>query len=214
MQGETIFIITAMLLSILFSMTLHEAMHAFASHWLGDDTAYHMGRLTLNPFVHIDLFTTIIMPLLLFISGFPPIGAAKPVPFNPDRLRYDEFGAALVGVAGPMTNLVLAGFAGLWLRFVIGVNGADVVVAIFTIFIYINLSFFVFNMIPFPPLDGSRILYAFAPEPLQRLMRQVESFGIFGIVVFMLIIFQFISPLLIKSIEGLFTLIVGSSLSI
>ncbi|MCE7936501.1 site-2 protease family protein [Candidatus Saccharibacteria bacterium CPR2] len=213
MQGEDVLIIVMMLFSILFSMTLHEAMHAFTSHWLGDDTAYHMGRLTLNPLAHIDLFTTVLMPILLFLSGLPPIGAAKPVPFNPSRLRYDEFGAALVGVAGPLTNLGLAVFAGLWLRFVIGLGGSETIVAIFTMFIYVNLSFFVFNMIPYPPLDGSRVLYAFAPEPLQNFMRQIESFGIFGIIVFILVIFQFVSPIMVQSINYLFELIVGGSVS-
>ena len=107
---------------ILLCMTLHEAMHAFTSHWLGDDTAYLMGRLTLNPLKHIDPMLTIALPILLIIAGLPPFGAAKPVPFNPHRVKFGEYGAALVGIAGPLTNLVLAVVVGLWARFVIGLD--------------------------------------------------------------------------------------------
>src|SRR5687768_4277206 len=97
---------------ILISMTLHEAMHAFVGYWLGDDTAKHEGRLTLNPLAHIDLFTTILMPLFLVMLGAPPFGAAKPVPFNPYRIKWGEYGAALVGASGPLTNLALALLSG------------------------------------------------------------------------------------------------------
>src|SRR5690242_18663294 len=96
------------LVSILFSMAFHEAMHGFVAHWLGDTTAQEAGRLTLNPLKHIDLFTTILLPMVLIVMHVPPFFAAKPVPFNPARVKYEEFGAALVGLAGPFTNLVLA----------------------------------------------------------------------------------------------------------
>src|SRR5579885_2674332 len=100
--------IIALLVSLLISITLHEAMHAFTSYWLGDDTARLEGRLSLNPLRHIDPFATIILPILTyFLLGFPLL-AAKPVPFNPNRVKYEEFGAALVGIAGPLTNLGLA----------------------------------------------------------------------------------------------------------
>src|SRR5680860_1565209 len=95
-----ILVLVSILVSILLSMTVHEAMHAYVAYWLGDDTAKLLGRLSLNPFVHIDLFTTILMTILLAIAGLPPFGAAKPVPFNPYKVRYGEYGAALVGVSG------------------------------------------------------------------------------------------------------------------
>lgn len=194
--------------SILLSMTLHEAMHAYVSNWLGDDTAMRLGRLTLNPLAHIDLFSTILLPVLLYLAGLPPFGAAKPVPFNPYRVRYGDFGAALVGIAGPMTNLVLAVVVGLWTRFVVGFN-AGFISEMFVIFVVVNLAFFVFNMIPWPPLDGSRLLYAFAPEPLQRLMKQIESFGLMGIFLFMLLAFQFLLTPVGKAIDLLASFIFG-----
>src|ERR1700745_1626566 len=97
-----------LLVVLLFSMSIHEMMHAFAADWLGDDTARLQGRLTINPLAHIDPFLTVAVPLLLLLSGAPPFGAAKPVQVNFSRLRYDEFGGAIVGVVGPLTNVVLA----------------------------------------------------------------------------------------------------------
>src|SRR6476646_4648747 len=123
MQNIDIAYLAVVFGSILVSMTLHEAMHAFTSHWLGDDTAKLEGRLTLNPLSHIDLFTTILLPLVLVMFGAPPFGAAKPVPFDPRRVRFGEFGAALVGAAGPLTNLLLAVIAGTFLR--LGDFGGD-----------------------------------------------------------------------------------------
>lgn len=206
---EIVIIIT----TILLSMTVHEAMHAFASNWLGDDTALRLGRLTLNPLKHIDPFTTIIMPVLLYLSGLPPFGAAKPVPFNPYRLKYDEFGAAIVGLAGPLTNLFLAVVAGLWLRFVIGFD-SGMFSTTFIMFVYVNIAFFVLNMIPFPPLDGSRLLYAFAPDGIRDLMASLERMGIMAIVLFFFVFYSFLSPLFIRAVLGLFSLITGSPLSI
>jgi len=195
--------------SVLLSMTLHEAMHAYVSNWLGDDTAMRLGRLTLNPLAHIDLFSTILLPVLLYLAGLPPFGAAKPVPFNPYRVKYGDFGAALVGIAGPLTNLVLAVIIGIWTRFVVGFN-AGFISEMFVIFVVVNLAFFVFNMIPWPPLDGSRLLYAFAPEPLQRLMKQIESLGLIGIFLFMVLAFQFILTPMGKAIELLASFIFGT----
>jgi Zn-dependent protease len=184
--------LAVVLLSIIIALSIHEAMHAYVAHWLGDNTAHDMGRLTLNPLKHIDALTTVLLPMVLILSGLPPFFVAKPVPFNPDRVKYEEFGAALVGVAGPLTNLVLAGAAALIFR----ANGADPSSFFdnaLIIFTEVNIAFFIFNMIPFPPLDGSRLLYAFAPEPLQEVMRQIESLGFIGIIIFMLIVFQFIA---------------------
>ena len=177
---------------ILVSMTLHEVMHGFVAYWLGDDTAKHQGRLTLNPIKHIDPFMTIALPLLLALSGGPIFGGAKPVPFNPSRLRYGEWGVALVAIAGPLTNLVLA-FLSFGLLVLFGSNMADIAGSfgiaqtILVLSVQVNIGFFAFNMLPLPPLDGSRVLYALAPEFVRRGMEEIERFGIF--VVFVIIIF-------------------------
>ncbi len=180
------------LLSIIIALSMHEAMHAYVAHWLGDDTAHSMGRLTLNPLKHIDAVTTVLLPLVMIKLIGQPFFIAKPVPFNPDRVKYEEFGAAMVGVAGPLTNLVLACLAAgafrLW-----GADLSSLFYNAIIIFTEVNIGFFIFNMIPFPPLDGSRLLYAFAPEPLQEIMRQIEGFGFAGIILLMLLIFRFIS---------------------
>lgn len=189
--------------SILISMTLHEAMHAFTSHWLGDDTAKAQGRLSLNPLVHIDLFTTILLPLMLVLVGLPPFGAAKPVPFNPYKIKFGEWGSALVSLAGPLTNLVLALLGGIILR-----NFGDPF-GFLQIFILVNTSFFVFNMIPFPPLDGSRLLYAISPDWFRILMERVESMGFSAIILFMIVFYTFLAGLFVNIQASLFRLIVG-----
>jgi len=171
---------------VLVSMTLHEAMHAFTAYWLGDDTARLHGRLSINPIKHIDPFLTILLPLLLAISGGPIFGAAKPVPFNPRNLRYDEWGSALVALAGPITNFLLSFIIfGIWV--LVGASDQGIWGQIFITAISVNLGFFIFNMIPIPPLDGSRVLYALAPDFVRRGMESMEQFGI--IIVFAIILF-------------------------
>jgi Zn-dependent protease len=197
---------------ILVSMTLHEAMHAYVGYWLGDDTAKLQGRLTLNPLAHIDPIMTVALPLLLAISGLPPFGAAKPVPFNPNRLKYGEFGAALVGAAGPLTNLLLAIVAGLILRFTIDTVDPMVGGILYT-FILVNASFFLFNIIPFPPLDGSRVLYALAPDPVRRVMEQVEAMGIMAILFFFVIFSAFLARPFSQLLNALISVILGGQVT-
>ena len=193
---------------ILVSMTLHEAMHAYASYWLGDDTAKLQGRLTLNPLAHIDPVMTVLLPLTLAIAGLPPFGAAKPVPFNPYRLKYDEFGAAIVAAAGPLTNLALAALAAFVLT-TFGSSFDSMVSQVIALFLLVNASFFLFNIIPFPPLDGSRVLYALAPEPVQRVMERIESMGIVAILFFFLIFSTFLAQPFAKLLSALISGLTG-----
>jgi Zn-dependent protease len=186
--------IIVVIVVILLSMTLHEAMHAFVSYWLGDDTAKQQGRLTLNPVKHIDPFLTLLLPILLAVSGLPIFGGAKPVPFNPDRVRYDEWGAALVAIAGPLTNLLIA-FVVFGVYAVGGAPQSGLFATITITAVTVNLGFFVFNMIPIPPLDGSRVLYALAPEFVRRGMEAIERFGV---------MFVFLIILLASSLIGRF----------
>jgi Zn-dependent protease len=185
---------------VLLSMTLHEAMHAFMGYWLGDDTAKLQGRLTLNPIKHIDPFLTILLPVMLAIVGGPIFGGAKPVPFNPDRVRYDEWGAALVAVAGPLTNLLIA-FVTYGVYVLVGGIDAGLLGQVLIIAVTVNLGFFVFNMLPIPPLDGSRVLYALAPEFIRRGMEAIERLGIFVIFAIVLVASPVIGAFMGTSID-------------
>ncbi len=177
--------------ALLISMIAHEVMHGVTAKALGDPTAADMGRLTLNPLKHIDLMTTIILPLALVLVHLPPIMAAKPVPFNPNRVKFGDYGAALVGIAGPVTNFVLAIIGSILVHIVI--NGNSQLLDFLGLFIQINVILMVFNLIPIPPLDGSRVLYAFAPEPLRRVMEKIESMGFMAILLIILIVFEFMA---------------------
>lgn len=176
-------------------MSIHEMMHAFTSNALGDDTARLQGRVTLNPLPHIDPVLTVALPLLLLLSGSPFLfGAAKPVQVNFSRLRYGEFGGAIVGVIGPLTNLVIASVAALLFNIFDPVSGGAAY-DVFRIAIALNVGLFVFNMIPWPPLDGSRLLYAFAPRPLQEVMENIERSGLISLVLFIYLFYQFGGPI-------------------
>ncbi len=197
---------------IFFSMTIHEVMHGLIAYYLGDDTAKAQGRLTLNPLKHIDPFLTVLLPVLLALTpGAPIFGGAKPVPFNPTRLRYGEWGVALVAVAGPLVNLVLA-FMSYGLMVVLGTMQGSLLGEILSAGVVVNLGFFIFNMLPLPPLDGSRVLYALAPDFVRRGMEAIERFGIWAILVVVLLAGQFIGEYMfggINAIIRLFEVIFG-----
>ena len=202
--------IAIVLLVILLSMTLHEAMHAFMGYFLGDDTAKAQGRLSLNPIKHIDPIMTIALPLFLAVMGGPIFGGAKPVPFNPHKVRYGEWGAALVAIAGPLTNLLIA-----FVVFGVGVlsgvitsAGVEATLAgqIVITAVSVNLGFFVFNMLPIPPLDGSRVLYALAPDPVKAGMEYIERYGIFLVFGLVLIGASVLGQIMAGGINGILQL--------
>lgn len=186
--------ILVVIVTLIVSISIHEAMHGFVAHLLGDTTAEDAGRITLNPFRHIDLWFTVLIPAVLLLLHLPPIFAAKPVPFDPRNVRFGELGAALVGIAGPVSNFLLAILGACVLR----IGGFDLFSStgyIIFIFININVALFVFNMLPLPPLDGSRLLYAVAPDPLRRIMEQLEAAGFVITIMILLLLSSFISPI-------------------
>lgn len=204
MISDSISGILLFLVVLLISATLHEMMHAYVALRLGDDLAHAHGRISLNPFVHIDPILTLALPAVLLLFGQPPILAAKPVPINTSRIQGGENGLAIVGVSGPLTNLALAFLFGLVYKLISPVGFVGDVVALF---ILINTSLFVFNMLPIPPLDGSRLLYAVAPAPVQQFMRQMEAFGIFGLVIILLVAMPVLSPILTNANEFILRLV-------
>lgn len=185
---------------IIVSMGVHEAMHALVAHKLGDTTASDLGRITLNPLKHIDIVTTVVLPVMLILASLPPIFAAKPVPFNPSRVKFEEYGAALVGIAGPFTNLAIAVAAAIAYRLL---QPTGVFNDILLVTLVINCSFFVFNMLPIPPLDGSRLLYAVAPEPLQNVMAAIERAGFFVLLAILFLLLPVIGPLVNNGVNSL-----------
>ncbi len=204
MLGDiTVLGIVVVLISILIAMAVHEAAHAYIGLRLGDDTAAEAGRVSLNPFRHIDPFMTVILPVLTLVTFGVPILAAKPVPFNPGRVRFEEFGAALIAAAGPLTNLVLATIGAL-LAHIVG--GGTIVHDALQIFVVLNVAIFVFNLVPIPPLDGSRVLYAFAPDSIRNFMEQLEQFGIFIVFGLVLLVPAF-GALLVNINQSILTLL-------
>jgi len=177
-------------LPLVFAIILHEVAHGWVAYRLGDPTAKAAGRLTLNPISHIDLFGTIIMPMLLLILKAPVFGYAKPVPINPHYFRNPKRDMALSSLAGPATNMLMALFFTFILRILLPVFEGNIpenawswfVVPIAYMSFYgvlINIALGVLNMIPIPPLDGSRIVYWLLPDKLGTTYYRLEPFGIF-----------------------------------
>lgn len=195
MGFDVVYIITIVIV-ILISMTLHEAMHAYASYWLGDDTAKLSGRLSLNPIKHIDPVITLLVPLLLAISGAPVFGGAKPVPINSNKVKFEEWGIAIVALAGPITNFLIA-FISIGILILLNPINESVVSNILIISARVNLGFFIFNMIPIPPLDGSRVLYSLAPDFVRIGMEKFERYGIVVIFIFIMFIGNYLGKYMI-----------------
>lgn len=178
---------------IMMSAVIHEVMHGVAADKLGDPTARYAGRLTLNPIPHLDLFGSIILPVILAISQSPIFfGWAKPVPYNPYNLKPGRFSEAIVAAAGPLSNLVIALVVGVFLRLV---QVDTVFGAILFLVVLVNVMLFLFNLIPIPPLDGSKILASILPGPLGASYDQLRArleynpFLGFGIVLLFVIFF-------------------------
>lgn len=208
MQPEVIFSIVVLVVSVI----LHEVAHGYMANYLGDPTARLAGRLTLNPVVHIDPIGSIILPALLAVMGSPLlIGYAKPVPYNPHNLR-SIYGETLVAAAGPATNILLALLFALLVRFG-SVSMTEPMLSAFLTICYINLLLAMFNLIPIPPLDGSKVLSGILPASLARrydLFRaNFERLGILSGTLLVLVVFYFLAPYFTALLRVLLGVLVG-----
>jgi Zn-dependent protease len=179
------------------SIVVHEVAHGVTALWQGDETAKRAGRLTLNPISHIDPLGSIVIPLIcILFPGGLILGWAKPVRFNPYNLRNKRFGEALVAVAGPLSNILIALIAGLYLRFA-GDTTPIYMIGLLQATVVINLVLAVFNLVPLPPLDGSKILYSLFPERFGRFVAHFERFGLIFTLLFIFLFIQVLDPIII-----------------
>jgi Zn-dependent protease len=188
---------------LIFSAIVHEYMHGWMANELGDPTARNAGRLTLNPLAHLDLWGSVILPIFLYYTTGFIFGYAKPVPVNPYQLRHPKYDMVKVALAGPLSNLVLAISFGLVVRFfpisnVLFIQLLDAIVEV-------NLILFIFNILPIPQLDGSRVVFPFLPRPVQEFYARTERYGTIIALLFVLLAFPFILTIeqfLLKLIVG------------
>ncbi len=176
MLGDYLYEILITFPILLFSLTVHEAAHAWSADQLGDSTARLLGRVSLNPIVHIDLIGTIIFPLIAMVGAVPIIGWAKPVPVNTLRLRHWRRDFAAIAAAGPASNLLLALVAGLLLRF-LGPMLPGLGVVLLQTAVVVNVSLALFNMVPVPPLDGGNVLAGLLRGPAANVFDRIRPFG-------------------------------------
>lgn len=206
MQGiDFIFAIAVLIISVV----IHEVSHGYSANILGDPTAKYAGRLTLNPIKHLDPIGSVLVPVITFLLGGFIFGWAKPVPYNPYNLKNQKWGPAIVGASGPLANFLMVILFGLIIRF--GAGQAFFTPALFEILsliVFINLILGVFNMVPIPPLDGSKVLFAFLPYRWQHIQEFLEHYGFFILLIFIFFFFRLLLPIVL----GLFKIITGTAL--
>jgi Zn-dependent protease len=194
---------------LVMSIVIHEVSHGFMAEYFGDPTARNAGRLTLNPIPHLDIFGSILLPAILVLSHSPFLfGWAKPVPYNPNNLSNKKWGTISVAVAGVAMNFFIAIVFGLIIRF-----SADFVLPpgfyfITSVIVIVNLALAIFNLVPIPPLDGSKILFSFLPERAFSFILAYEQYSLILLLVFIVFFSDYLYPIL----AFLFHLITGLAL--
>lgn len=191
---------------LIMSVVVHEVSHGLMANRLGDPTAKNLGRLSFNPLKHLDFMGSFLVPLVSYSLGGFVFGWAKPVPYNPYNLKNQKWGPAMVAAVGPISNFIIALFFGLGLRFIHGLPPTAIMPI--SLIVYINILLGVFNLVPIPPLDGSRILAAVLPYRYERQLAMLERYGFVLVLVFIFFIFPLITPI----IPVIFRLITGSPL--
>jgi Zn-dependent protease len=192
---------------LVMSVVIHEVAHGYAALALGDVTAKYAGRLTLNPIKHIDPFGSIILPLLFaLLPGGLILGWAKPVPYNPYNLKNRRWGELIVAAAGPLSNILIAVIFGLLVRFGLAFGLSATMIQLSVVIVLINLVLAFFNLIPVPPLDGSKILLGLLPT--EKMIRVRESFERYGMVLIIVVIF-FAWSIIGPAVFGLASLLTG-----
>lgn len=196
---------------LIMSVVVHEVAHGYTAYLLGDNTARNSGRLTLNPIKHLDPFGSVILPLLLvFMNAGFVIGWAKPVPYNPANLRNEKKGTFLVAIAGILANLTLAIIFGILIRVapaLVDISLVGQFYRIASIIVLLNLVLVLFNLIPIPPLDGSKILFSFLPVKYRHIENFLEKWGMFILLFFIIFIWAKVAPIIFV----IFHLITGVS---
>ncbi len=198
-------------LVLIFSVMIHEVSHGLMAEHLGDDTARRAGRITLNPLKHIDPFGSILLPLLLILVNSPVIlGWAKPVPYDPSHLPNPKSAAGKIAAAGPLSNFLLAAIFGVLVRVASAYGASSNLVVLFALVVLVNLALGIFNLVPIPPLDGSKVLFAFLPgtRGTYAAAAFLERFGIVIIFLFLWLAGGLLAPVIAK----LFALLTGQAL--
>lgn len=199
---DTVFFIAILIMSVV----IHEVSHGFVALRFGDKTALYAGRLTLNPLKHLDMFGSIILPAFLVFSHSPFLfGWAKPVPYNPNNLTNRKWGTIAVASAGVLANLFIAVLFGLILRFSINNIVSVSFVSFISSIILVNIGLAIFNLVPIPPLDGSKILFSLLPNSFYSVISFMEQYSLVLILVFIIFIADWLFPIL----AFLFQLITG-----
>jgi Zn-dependent protease len=193
------------LIILIMSVVLHELSHGYTAELLGDPTPRLQGRLTLNPLKHLELFGSVIVPIITSIAGFT-FGWAKPIQWNPYNIKNKRWGELMIAAAGPLSNIIIALIFGFIIRF-FGASLPESFIQISFYVIAINIVLAVFNLIPIPPLDGSKVLFSLLPQRFMAIRQSLEAYSIFFFLILVFFLWRFIEPI----IPWIFKLITGIS---